>query len=272
MRYDLHVHTHYSDGLHSPKKVIDKARSLGLRGIAITDHDSVMGIEEALSYSKEFEDFELIPGIELSCIYRDDEVHILGYFIDYKEEKLHNTTQDLRKHRKIRGKRMVEKLNTFGIAIDFHKIKSDNPNDFVGRVAIARELISKGYANNIQDAFNKYLNPGRPAFVERYKLAVEDVIKLIKGAGGLAVLAHPGLLKDETSIDYSIIKGIDGIEAIHSKHTPKEVKAFKEIARRNNLIATGGSDCHGEYHNGDILLGKYYTDLDTIKIMKERIK
>lgn len=271
MKYDLHVHTYYSDGLYSPSAVIDFARERSLDGIAITDHDSVMGIEEALLYSKQFEDFNVIPGIELSCIYEDSEVHILGYFVDYKDDNILSITKLLRENRKDRVRKIVDKLNNLNIRIDIQNISDKDSNGFTGRVAIARELIKMGYTSSIQEAFNKYLNPGKPAYVERYKLTIDDAFSLIKKAGGIPVLAHPGLLKDKYTLQYCIGRGVEGIESIHSKHSKGEAKRFKNIASKHNLVSTGGSDCHGEFSNGDLLLGKYYVDLDSIPTMKERL-
>ena len=272
MKFDLHVHSYYSDGLYSPRKIIDYAIEAGLRGIAITDHDSVLGIEEAMVYSKRIDNFHVIPGIEFSCVYDNDEIHILGYFIDYNNPDILSMTRDLRDHRKNRVKGIIDKLKNFNIQVDIEKVEGDSKSDFTGRVAIARELINAGYTSSIQEAFNKYLNPGRPAYVERFKLSVGDAISLIKGAGGIPILAHPGLLKDKYLIQYCIEEGIEGIESVHSKHSPKQTRNFKALAERNNLISTGGSDCHGEINNGELLLGKYFVDLDLIPKMKERIR
>lgn len=270
-KYDLHVHTYFSDGLHSPGVVIDRAIEKGLDGIAITDHDTVLGIEEAILYTDTKDGFNIIPGIEFSCIHDNNEVHILGYFNNYRDKELICASNMLRKHRVVRVEKIIEKLNSLSIGINFESIREKNDNDFVGRVAVARELISKGYVTTIQEAFNRYLNPGRPAYVERYKLSIDQAIELIKGASGIAVLAHPGLLKDGKLINVCIDKGIDGIECIHSKHTVKQSNYFKSIAANHNLIETGGSDCHGEIINGEYLIGRYFVDLDTIPKMKEMI-
>lgn len=270
MKYDLHVHTNYSDGLHSPTMVVNYAIERGLDGVAITDHDSVMGIEEAIKHSNNFQNFNVIPGIELSCIYDNSEVHILGYFIDYKNEKILSITRELRENRKERVRKIVEKLNDLNVNIDIQDIKDKSNNEFTGRVAIARALIDAGYTTTIQDAFNKYLNPGKLAYVERFKLTVNDAISIIKEAGGIPVLAHPGLLKDKYTIQYCIEQGIEGIETIHSKHSKRQAREFKGMADRHNLISTAGSDCHGEFNKGELLLGKYFVDLDLIPKMKER--
>ncbi|NLN15632.1 MAG: PHP domain-containing protein [Tissierellia bacterium] len=272
MKYDLHVHTYYSDGLLSPKEVVDEAIKRGLDGIAITDHDTVLGLDEAINYTKEFENFNVIPGIELSCIYEGDEVHLLGYFIDYKDERILEVTKKLMDHRKLRGTRIVEKLRDLNIFLDIEKIKSKSDTDFIGRVAIARQMIEQGYVSSIQEAFDRYLNPGMPAYVERYKISVKDAINLIKEVKGIPVLAHPGLLKDDRIIYYCIDKGIEGMECIHSKYSLNDIRRLKAIAKKHNLIITAGSDCHGERNNGDLLLGRYFIDLKTIPKMKERIR
>lgn len=271
MKYDLHVHTYFSDGLHSPTVVVNNAIERSLDGIAITDHDTVLGIEEAISYSNTIDEFNVIPGIEFSCIHNNTEVHILGYFINYKDERIVFASNELRKHRVVRVEKIIKKLNNLNINISIEKIKEKNDNDFVGRVAVARELVNEGYVSTIQEAFYKYLNPGKVAYVERYKLSIVDAISLIKAVGGITVLAHPGLLKDKSLIKVCIDKGIEGIECIHSKHTSKQSEYFKKLASYNNLIATGGSDCHGELTDGELLLGKYFVDLNSIPKMKELI-
>lgn len=271
MKFDLHVHTYYSDGLNSPKEVIDHAIEAGLSGIAITDHDTVLGIEEALAYSETLNDFYVIPGIELSCIFNNQEVHLLGYFINYKDQNILSATNNLREHRKNRVVRILEKLDSLNIKLDINKLQSSSNNDFVGRVAVAREMINNGYCKSIQEAFDKYLNPGKPAYVERFKLSLKDGISLIREAGGIAIIAHPGLLKDKYIVQECIRLGIDGIESIHSKHSSKQAKYYKDLALRNNLISTAGSDCHGDLYKGELLLGKYFIDINTIPEMKERI-
>lgn len=271
MRYDLHVHTNHSDGMFSPKRVVELANELGLNGIAITDHDTITGIEEAIEHSQNYDGFKVIPGIEFSCVYKNEEVHILGYFIDYRNPEIISITEKLKTARINRGIGIIEKLNNLGLKITIDEVRAISGEDYIGRPHIARVLIANGYFSNIQEVFDKYLNRGKPAYVERYRMTIEDTITLIRNSGGIAILAHPGLLKSKNIIDHCISLGIDGLEYIHSKHGKSDMKQFLKIANKNSLIATGGSDCHGDLTEGSLLLGRYFVDINSIPEMKERI-
>jgi len=271
LKFDLHLHTYYSDGKYSPKKVVDLSVERNLDGIAITDHDTVLGLEEAIEQSKNYKGFMVIPGIEFGCIYMDEEVHILGYFIDYKNKEIIEATKKLQQSRENRGSAIVEKLNNLGFNLTYNNIKELSKENFIGRVPIAKALVEKGYVSSIKEAFDKYLDKGKLGYVEKKSLSIKETIDLIKSSGGISVLAHPGLLKKYEIIDYCIKVGIDGIECIHSRHSKEQTEELKELALKKNLIITGGSDCHGEEINGDLLLGKYYIDLESIPEMKERI-
>lgn len=270
MKYDLHVHTDFSDGVLTPEEVVDLAIKRNLDGIAITDHDSIKGVKRAMEHANKIKNFNVIPGIEFSCIYRDEEVHILGYFIDIENKELLDATDKFRKSRKKRAKKIIENLVEMNMQIDFNDIFKGEDKEFIGRANIARELVEKSYVENTQEAFNRYLNRGRPAYVKRFHLGIESTIELIKNAGGIPVLAHPGLLKDSSIVNYCIEKGIEGIECIHSKHSKSDVSRFKKIAEEHDLIITGGSDFHVK-HNTNYLMGKYYIDLNTIPKFKEML-
>lgn len=271
MLIDLHVHTNFSDGLFSPEEVVKLAVERGIDGIAITDHDTVYGLEPALMYSKKFSGFHVIPGIELGAIYNDEEVHILGYFIDYRSERIIETTEILRKNRVKRGIKIIEKLNSLGMKLLYDEVKEYSKDDYIGRPHIASALVKKGYLRNIEEAFERYLNRGKQAYVQRETLTLRETIELIHEVGGIAILAHPGLLKNKDIIRTCIGYEIDGLEAIHSKHKEKDVKMCIEIAKSNKLLVTGGSDCHGRIVNGDYLMGKYYVNIDYIPQMKGRL-
>ena len=200
MKFDLHVHTNYSDGRFKPSKVIDLAVERNLNGIAITDHDTILGIDKAIEYSKKYKGFEVIPGIELGSIYNDEEVHILGYFIDYTSRELLEATKKLKKDRIERGKKIINKLKTINIDISEKEIDKLDENEFTGRVHIARILLKEKHVNSISDAFEKYLKIGAPAYVERKTLTIKESIDLINRSNGLAVLAHPGILKEKEMI------------------------------------------------------------------------
>lgn len=267
MKFDLHVHTNKSDGIYSPSEIVNLSVIRGLAGIAITDHDNIDGIEEAIKYSLNFREFKVIPGIEFSSIYNDQEVHILGYYIDYKSKKLIDITTDIKVSRLQRGKKMIKKINDLDMNITMEDVRRFSRKEFIGRPHIARALIEKRYVKSMSEAFEKYLNIDAPAYVERYKIEIDEIINLIKEIGGVSILAHPGLIKDRTIIDYCISKGINGIECIYPRHTNEDFEFLLNTAKKNNLIVTGGSDFHGD-RTKDILLGEYYVSLETINQME----
>lgn len=271
LKFDLHVHTNHSDGRLNPAEMVDLAVEKGLSGIAITDHDTTTGINEAIERSHKYDDFKVIPGIEFSCIYQDEDVHILGYFIEYKSTSIKETTKTLKINRVHRSEKIINKLNDLGLEISLEDVRVFADEDFIGRPHIARALINKGYVYSIQEAFAKYLNRGQPAYVQRHSLSIEDSINLIKSNKGISVLAHPGLLKNKEIINHCISLGIDGIECVHSKHSQGDTKLFYSIVKENNLIGTGGSDCHGDSTNKPLLLGKYFIDISSVPKLKEMI-
>lgn len=267
MSFDLHVHTTYSDGILSPSEVVDLAVISGLDGIAITDHDTIYGIEIAMNRSKKYSDFHIIPGIEFGCVCNDEEVHLLGYFIDLNNQNLISLTNKLQYLRTNRAKLIINRLRDLNIFINYDHIKRKVTNDNIGRPHIARSMIEKGYVKNIAEAFDKYLDRGKPAYVDRYHLSIKDAIELIHESNGISVLAHPGLLHDKNIIEYCIDNFIDGIECYHPNHTCDDVEFFRKLAIKNNLIITGGSDFHGDRG----ILGEININLDNIPRMKERM-
>lgn len=267
MKFDLHTHTNNSDGIYSSVDLIDLAIKKGLSGIAITDHDNIDGLDMAIKYASKFKDFTVIPGIEFSSVYKGQEVHILGYFIDYKDKTLIELTKEIKESRMARGDKMVNKINDLGMNIDIKDVKEFSKSDFIGRPHIARALIKKDYVETIAEAFEKYLGIKAPAYVERYKINIEEVISLIKAIKGIPILAHPGLIEDKKIVDYCISKGIEGLECIYPKHNSEDLNYLLNKAKNNNLIITGGSDFHGDRYK-DILLGDYYVGVNTIREME----
>lgn len=271
MKFDLHVHSIYSDGNYSPKEIIDLAVEKDLFGISITDHDTLSGIDEAVKYTKKTNKIKLIPGIEFSCIHDEEEVHILGYLKDYTNSKILEKTKLLKEIRYERGLEIISKLNKIGMDIKYEDLSKVSKKDFIGRVAIAEALIMKGYINTIEEGFDKYLNRGKIGYVEKKRFSINEIINLIESVGGVSILAHPGLLKNKQTLRYCLEQGIDGIETFHSKHSKKDIKKFSQIAKKYNIIETAGSDCHGRLFDGDLLLGRYYIDVDKIPKLKEMI-
>lgn len=256
---DLHIHTTFSDGSLTPHEVVKWASHKDIYAIAITDHDTIEGIEYAINSSKLY-DIIIIPGIELSCIFEDEEIHLLGYFFNLQNVDLLETLKILKQSRELRGEKIIKKLNNLGFSLTIQEVNDIAGNGVIGRPHIAKAMINRNYVSSVQEAFDKYLNKHRPAYVDRYRLSLKDGINLIHRAGGSAVLAHPGLIKTD-KIFYQILKmAIDGIEAIHSKHTLQDTLRYRQVANENKLIITGGSDFHGDFNDKLPVLGDYFVD------------
>lgn len=246
MTYDLHVHTSASDGFYSPEEVVEKAGETGLAGIAITDHDTVEGLQ-ALLKSKETGNIKtyVIPGIEINTEWDDEEIHILGYFIDYENTGLINRLAEIKSSRFKRAGKMISKLKDIGIGIELSQVQRIAAGSVIGRPHIARAMIEKGYVFSIKEAFERYISKGKPAYVPRYKFFPQEAIDLIKQAGGIAVLAHPGLIKKNDKLNTVINMGIEGIEVFYPEHSREQIVKYTELCIKNNLLLTGGSDFHG---------------------------
>jgi predicted metal-dependent phosphoesterase TrpH len=241
---DLHVHTVCSDGLLSPAEVIALAESQGLSAVAITDHDTVEGIESALQVIGG-QAIEVVPGVELSSEYSNREIHILGYWIDHKHDRLNSLLRDLRQSRFERAEKIVDKLCALGFLLDYQEVLKLAGNAAPGRLHIARAMVDRGYAESIRTVFDKWLAFRRPAYVERFKLSPQEAIAAIGSAGGIAVLAHPGLTGNISLLDTFIKWGIEGLEVYHPDHSITQTLQFRILALRRNLCITGGSDFHG---------------------------
>ncbi|GAX91795.1 PHP domain-containing protein [Effusibacillus lacus] len=262
--YDLHAHTTASDGTFSPGQLVRYAKERGLYGVAVTDHDSTDGIAEAMEEGQRMQ-IDVVPGVEINTEYEGKEVHVLGYYFDRHSKSLQELFSKLRTERITRMNRIVEKLDELGIVIDRNEIIKEAGEGAIGRPHIARVLIKKGYALDMRDAFYRYLGLGAPAYVERFKLAPADAIRMIREAKGVPVLAHPGLVGKDALIKELMPAGLLGIETAHPDH-PAEARArYAKLARELGLIATGGSDFHGSgaEHRGDlgsVTVTKYVVD------------
>lgn len=246
MLYDLHVHSTASDGLFTPRQIIDMAVEMGLLGLAITDHDTVDGLETAVEYIQEKKyKIDFIPGIEMNTEIGSSEVHILGYFIDYRDRFLNERLKDIKKARSERADKMINKLRKMGLIISLAQVEKLAKTDFIGRPHIARALMESAYVFSIKEAFEKYIGRGKPAYVPRYKFLPEEAIDLIKMAGGIPVLAHPGLISDQDIIPGIINMGVEGIEIYYFEHDQIQIQKYTELAQKNKLLITGGSDFHG---------------------------
>jgi len=253
---DLHVHSTASDGKLIPEAIVRKAAELGLRVISLTDHDSIAGIVPALKAVKAFPGLTFIPGVEISTDLADGEVHILGYFIDYTDPALEKSLEKFRDSRFGRGRGMVEKLAALGIDIDWARVQEIAGDGAIGRPHIARAMLEKGYITTFEEAFDKYIGHGGPAYVEREKMTPEEAVALIVRSKGLPVLAHPFTVKDpEAMVRQLKPAGLVGIEAYYKDNTAAETKATLNLAKKYGLIATGGTDYHGIGDSKEVMLG-----------------
>lgn len=261
---DLHIHTTESDGKLTPTQVVDESFKNNIKLIAITDHDAIAGIDEAITRSKFYDNVKVIPGIEFSSLYNNKEVHLLGYFIDYKNDKLIDLTNEIKNYRLKRAKKIIAKLNNLGINITIEEVLKESKAENIGRPHIARVMIEKNYIKTINEAFDKYIGKNKKAFVERYKLSLEDAINIIHECNGIAVLAHPVLLK--VPIKELLDKfDIDGIEVYHSKLEKSNSKTYLKIAKEYNLYITGGSDFHHFNDTSNITIGSSSIDIGSLE-------
>jgi len=256
---DLHMHTTASDGIYSPTDLMQRAKGVGLRTVAVTDHDTTNGIEEA-THAAETLGIDFIPGIEVNTDTHGGEVHVLGYALDYRQPALQSTLTVLRDARVRRGERMVELLNAQGVHITWERVR-EIAQGSVGRPHVAQALLEAGYVRHIAEAFDKYIGNGKPAYVPRYKLTPEDAVRLIVSAGGLPVIAHPlttpGLAVLSAWLPDLKAAGLVGLETYYGPYTPAEEQTLRTLAGRYGLISTGGTDFHGPDIHPTALGGRY---------------
>ena len=242
---DLHIHTAASDGTDTPRAAVEKAASLGLAAVSITDHDSVSGVPEAMRAGAEL-GVEVVPGIEVSSDYRDNNVHILGYFCDPTNLAISIELAESAKQRISRAKAILKKLSGLGINLSFEKVMSYCKGKVVGRPHIAMALVGEEYVSNFGEAFTRYLADGAPAFVEKRGLNPQQTIRLIENAGGIAVLAHPYKSNVDNLIPDLVEAGLQGIEIYSPAQKGAVGRRYRELAEHYRLVGTGGSDFHTE--------------------------
>ncbi|MEW6701794.1 MAG: PHP domain-containing protein [Bacteroidota bacterium] len=269
LKIDLHTHTTYSDGAHSPVEVVQKAYDRGLDIISITDHDSVNGIKEALTFGKNL-GIEIITGLEISTDVDDKEIHLLAYFIDIENEELLKYLSFFRDERMHRAKRMVQKLRNLGLPITMDDVLSKAENSAIGRPHIAYAMVDRGIVKNYQEAFEKYIGNNCPAFERKIHISPQSALKLIGDAGGISFIAHPGYMKEHLLI--SLIKaGVDGIECVHPSHSENQVKFYRGIVSEYCLLESGGSDFHGGKKADDENLGKFFIGQNQLEAMRKML-
>lgn len=265
-RCDLHCHSSHSDGTSDPRELLEQAERASLAGLALTDHDTISGLPEARDEARR-RGITLLTGVEISSHCGDEEIHILGYGFDGNCDELQNMLDLQKQARKRRIPTIVEKLRALGIELALEEVLREAGNAAPGRPHVAQTLVAKGHCRSVQEVFDRYLKDNGPANVPKETVGAKRVIEVLKSAGGLAVLAHPlarpirrfggleALLR--TLRDF----GLDGVEVQHPAHSTKDRKRIAKLARRFELLATGGSDAHGKNSPG-IKLGQGRGDID----------
>jgi 3',5'-nucleoside bisphosphate phosphatase len=269
---DLHVHSNASDGTFTPAEVVEHAARLGLGAVALTDHDTVAGLQAAAAEARTRR-IDLVPGIEMGSDVSGRDIHILGYFVDYLSLEFLTYLEDLKEKRLERAEQMCQRLTAAGVPLTLEDALRQTTNGLVTRAHIARAVVAGGYAHDIGEVFDRYLGNGKPCFVPKYNFTAADVIAAIKKAGGVPVLAHPKLSRVDDMIPDLAASGLMGVETYCIDHTPVDIKRYAGIAKQYGLLITGGSDCHGPRTPGRFTMGSRGVDkaaLDTLKLAAGR--
>ena len=246
---DLHTHTNRSDGTFTPDELVGLAAERGLDVVAVTDHDTTDGLEEAVAAGRRL-GVEIVPGVELSAEYERTSVHVLCYWMDVADAELQAELQRLRDDRFRRGEMMVERLRDLGFDVTFERVREIARGGNIVRPHVAQAMVEAGIVGSEEEAFERWIADGKPAHVPKHALDPLDALALILRAGGLCVLAHPGMWGDQTEVPRELIErmaeaGMAGLEVDHTDHDPEQRTRYRALAERLGLIATGGSDCHG---------------------------
>jgi 3',5'-nucleoside bisphosphate phosphatase len=270
--YDLHTHTSYSDGTNTPAENVTLAAERELAGLAITDHDTTEGLDEALTAAAAA-GLEMVPGIEFSAEYEGASLHVLSYWVDPAHDPLRQELQRLTDTRFRRGEMMIEKLQELGYDISFDRVREIAGGGLIARPHVARAMVEAGIVPTEKEAFERFISDDGVAYVPKHALDPMDALRLIRDAGGVCVLAHPGMWKGAGSVPDILIEemaagGMVGLEVDHPDHDDTQRAYYRSVAERLELVPTGASDCHGARY--DYRLGCETTDADRFAELKRR--
>ena len=266
---DLHLHTLFSDGTYTPEELTAHGAEHGLSALALTDHDTVEGCAR-MSAACRAANILFIPGTELTAEQNGNELHLLGYLLDTENQTL---LTEIAKFQQVRQKRiheMVARINELNIPLKAEDVFALANCRSPGRPHVARAMVKAGFCGSLDEAFERFLKKNRPAWVPKMKMSALDGIELIHQAGGLAVMAHPGLNRTDEVIPDLVRAGLDGIECFHTKHSTKTAERYLEIADKFQLLVTGGSDCHG-FSKGKPLIGTVKLPYEHIERLKAKV-
>ena len=268
---DLHAHTNRSDGTFTPAEVVRLAAERDLDVVAITDHDTTDGLREAASAGAEL-DVEVVPGVEFSAEYEGTSVHVLCYWMDPSNEELQAELRRLHDERFRRGELMIEKLQALGFPISFARVREIAGGGNIVRPHVAQAMVEAGVVETEKEAFDRFIGDGGPAHVPKHALDPVDAVGLIRRAGGVCVLAHPGMWGAQTSVPDELIErmaaaGMAGLEVDHPDHAPERREYYRAMAARLGLVPTGGSDCHGARYE-PVRLGSALTEPEAFEALR----
>ncbi|MFQ5895152.1 MAG: PHP domain-containing protein [Nitrospinota bacterium] len=263
---DLHLHSNASDGSDPPARVMDRAATAGLLCVSLTDHDTLDGLPEARRRAQEL-GLDFIPGIELSTLYGDRPIHLLGHFPQEGDGPLLAWQQGQRRRREGRAKAMIRRLGSLGLRLEYEELAGLCAGAAPGRGQLGSLLLRKGLVASREEAFDRYLGEGRPAYIPLEGLAPEEGVRLLLAAGAIPTLAHPALSRADSLLPSLCRAGLRGIEVDHPHHTPQARERYRRLARRHGLLALGGSDCHGD-SPGPELLGSVRMPLACAEALK----
>ncbi len=251
---DLHTHTLHSDGTFSPEELVRRAKEAKLSVLSVTDHDSIAGVAAALQASGG--DLEIIPGVELTVVFKNRELHLLGYGIRVNDPSLTAFFARMQTYRQDRIRKMIDRLRERGVEVSFDEVAAVAGKGSMGRPHLAEVLVTRGAVRSLDEAFQKYLGDNAPCFVKGATLTVAQAVELIRAAGGVSSLAHPNHMVDDSWIPELVAAGVQAIEAFHSDHDAVVTEHYRQMAKRHKVLVTGGSDCHGFRKAGGPQLGK----------------
>ena len=270
MYADLHLHTNFSDGTYTPEELAGHVARCGFKAAALTDHDTMEGCPR-MGVACQALGVEFVPGTELTAEQDGFELHMLGYFLDAQNPRL---VVDLAKFQEVRQQRiheMVARINRMGVPLQAEAVFALASCLAPGRPHVARALVQGGWCSGLDEAFERFLKKGKPAWVPKFKISAVDAIELIHHAGGLAVVAHPGLNHNDELIPGLVDAGMDGIECFHTKHSTSMTHRYLEIADRHHLLVSGGSDCHG-LSKGRPLVGSIKVPYEVVERMRAKVE
>ena len=271
MKYaDLHLHTHFSDGTFSPEELAGYGQRFGFTALALTDHDSVEGCARMAEVCGK-SGIEFISGTELTAEHGGTELHLLGYFVDTQNEKLLGDIARFQAVRQDRIREMVSRLNELDVPLEVEMVFALANCKSPGRPHVARALVKAGLCKSLDEAFERFLKKNRPAWVPKAKMSALEGVELIHQAGGLAVMAHPGLNRTDEVIPVLVEAGLDGIECFHTKHSTATSAHYLEMADEFHLLVTGGSDCHG-FSKGKPLIGTVKLPYEHVEKLKAKVE